>query len=192
MTSLLQELQREASDPEVRVEDLLRNAVEVATTLGSEGFRLWAAKELQGYAGETTTPDYRRVSGVLRARHPQRGWVRVILPDEELQKRLESKVAREPISELEDLYNDPANDDPLEMESGPTGEHRSLEDLSSLAPMPYDWLMRTFGDTREYQPGTIPTVVISRPAIKGILEAVRSEVLRWSRALEEQGISAKD
>ena len=33
--------------------------------------------------------------------------------------------------------------------------------------MPYDWLMRTFGDTREYQPGTIPTVVISRPTIKG-------------------------
>lgn len=192
MTSLLQELQREAADPDVRVDDLLRNAVEVATTLGSEDFRVWATKELQGYAGETTTPHYRRVSGVLKARHPQRGWVRVILPDEELQKRLESKVAREPISELEDLFHDPANDDPLEMESGPTGEHRSLEDLSSLAPMPYDWLMRTFGDTREYQPGTVPTVVISRPTIQGVLDAVRGEVLRWSRALEEQGVSAKD
>lgn len=192
MTSLLQELQREAADPDVRVDDLLRNAVEVATTLGIEDFRVWATKELQGYAGETTTPHYRRVSGVLKARHPQRGWVRVILPDEELQKRLESKVAREPISELEDLFHDPANDDPLEMESGPTGEHRSLEDLSSLAPMPYDWLMRTFGDTREYQPGTVPTVVISRPTIQGVLDAVRGEVLRWSRALEEQGVSAKD
>ena len=56
MTFLLQELQREAADPDVRVDDLLRNAVEVATTLGIEDFRVWATKELQGYAGETTPP----------------------------------------------------------------------------------------------------------------------------------------
>jgi hypothetical protein len=52
--------------------------------------------------------------------------------------------------------------------------------------VPYSWVLRIFGDTREYQPGTIPTLMIGRPTIKGILDAVRNEVLRWSLALESQ------
>jgi hypothetical protein len=56
MTSPVLELQHEAMDSSVRVDDLLRKAVAVATTLGSDDFRVWAAKELQGYAGDTTTP----------------------------------------------------------------------------------------------------------------------------------------
>jgi AbiTii len=70
MTNLVLELQREAADPQVRVDDLLRRAIEVATTLGIDDFRVWASKELQGYVGDTTTPAYRRVTGVLRAFHP--------------------------------------------------------------------------------------------------------------------------
>ena len=46
MTSLFLELQHEARDPSVRVDDLLRKAVVVATTLGTDDFRVWAEKEL--------------------------------------------------------------------------------------------------------------------------------------------------
>ena len=186
MTSLVLELQHEAMDPSVRVDDLLRKAVVVATTLGIDDFRVWAAKELQGYAGDTTTPAYRRVTGVLRAYHPSRGWIPVMLPDKDLQKRLESRAAGQPISELEDLYHDPHRGDMLQVLSGPDDEKLTLEDLMELVP--YDWVLRIFGDTREFQPGTIPTLMISRPTIKAILDAVRNEVLRWSLALESQGI----
>jgi hypothetical protein len=181
MTSLALELQHEAMDSSVRVDDLLRKAVVVATTLGSDDFRVWAAKELQGYAGDTTTPAYRRVTGVLRAYHPARGWIPVVLPDKDLQKKLESRAARRPISELEELYHDPHRD-MLQVLPGPDDEKLTLEDLMELVP--YDWVLRIFGDTREFQPGTIPTLMIGRPTIKGILDAVRNEVLRWSLALE--------
>ena len=189
MTSLVLELQREAADPGVRVDDLLRKAVVVATTLGLDVFRVWAEQELQGYAGDTTTPVYRQVTGVVRAFHPSRGWIPVVVPDKDLQKRLESRAAGEPIGELEDLYHDPHRGDMLLLGEGPGAEKLSLEDLMELVP--YGWVLRIFGDTREYQPGTIPTLMISRPTIKGILDAVRSEVLRWSHALDGQGIPGK-
>jgi hypothetical protein len=182
MTSLVLELQHEAMDPKVRVDDLLRKAVVVATTLGIDDFRVWAAKELEGYAGDTTTPGYRKVTGVLRAFHPKRGWIPVILPDKDLQTRLESRAAAEPISELEELYDDPHRGDMLPVRPGPDDEKLTLEDLMELVP--YHWVLRIFGDTREFQPGTIPTLMISRPTIKGILDAVRNEVLQWSLALE--------
>ena len=182
MTSPVLELQHEAMDSSVRVDDLLRKAVVVATTLGSDDFRVWAAKELQGYAGDTTTPAYRRVTGVLRAYHPSHGWIPVIVPDKDLQKRLESGAARRPIGELEDRYHDPHRGEMLQVLPGPDDENLTLEDLMELVP--YDWVLRIFGDTREFQPGTTPTLMIGRPTIKGILDAVRNEVLRWSLALE--------
>jgi hypothetical protein len=149
MTSLVLELQHEAMDPNVRVDDLLRKAVVVATTLGIDDFRAWAAKELQGYAGDPTTPAYRQVTGVLRAFHPQRGWVPVILPDKDLQRRLASRVAGEPIGELEDLYHDPHKVDMVQMGPASDAEKLTLEDLMELVP--YEWVLRIFGDTREYQ-----------------------------------------
>ena len=186
MTSLVLELRHEATDPSVRVDKLLRKAVTVATTLGSDDFRVWAAKELEGYAGDTTIPSYRRVTGLVRAFHPDRGWIPVVVPDKDLQKRLETKAAGEPIGELEDLYHDPQRGDMLLVGPGTDAENLTLEDLMELVP--YSWVLRIFGDTREYQPGTIPTLMISRPTIKGILDAVRNEVLRWSLALEGQGV----
>ena len=182
MTSPVLELQHEAMDSSIRVDDLLRKAVVVATTLGSDDFRAWAAKELQGYAGDTTTPAYRRVTGVLRAYHPSHGWIPVIVPDKDLQQRLESGAARRPIGELEDRYHDPHRGEMLQVLPGPDDENLTLEDLMELVP--YDWVLRIFGDTREFQPGTIPTLMIGRPTIKGVLDAVRNEVLRWSLALE--------
>jgi len=158
----------------------------VATTLGIDDFRAWAAQELQGYAGDTTTPAYRQVTGVLRAYHPSRGWIRVVFPDKDLQQKLEARVAGEPIHELEDLYHDPYKGDMIQIEPGPDDEKLTLEDLMEVVP--FDWVLRIFGDTREFQPGTIPTLMISRPTIKGILDAVRNEVLRRSLALETQGI----
>jgi hypothetical protein len=181
MTSPVLDLQHEAQDPSVRVDDLLRKAVKVATTLGSDEFRVWAEHELHGYAGDTTIPAYRQVTGVVRAFHPTRGWVPVVVPDRDLQKRLESRAAGEPVGELEDIYHDP-HGEMLLLAQGPDAQNLTLEDLMELVP--YSWVLRIFGDTREYQPGTIPTLMISRPTIKGILDTVRGEVLRWSLAVE--------
>jgi len=188
MTSSVLELQHEAMDPGVRVDDLVRKAVEVATELGIDDFRVWATHELQGYPGHTTPPAYRQVTGVLRAYHPTRGWIPITLPDKDLQKKLESRAAGESISEIENLYHDPHKLDMVEL--GPAEESLTLDDLMQMVP--YSWVLRIFGDTREYQPGTVPTLLVSKPTIKAILDSVRNEVIRWSRALESRPVPGKD
>ncbi len=157
-------------DPEVRVSDLLRRAVVVAAKLGIDEFQEWASRELTGYVGDKPVPSYRRVSGALRAHNPYHGWIPVIIENTELQRKLESRDAGQSISELEDLYNSPGKADTLQM------------------PLPHDWIMRIFANSREFQLGMMPTLLIGRSTIRGILDAVRNEVLRWSLQLERQGI----
>ena len=170
MTSLVLELQRDAMDPEVRVSDLLRRAMVVAAKLGIGEFHEWARGELAGYAGDKPVPSYRRVTGALRAHNPYHGWRPVIIKNTELQRKLESRDAYQSISELEDLYNSPGGADTFQM------------------PLPHDLIMRKFANSQEFQLGMVPTLLIGRSAIRGILDAVRNEVLRWSLELERQGI----
>jgi hypothetical protein len=75
------------------------------------------------------------------------------------------------------------------VELGPDDQSLTLEDLMQMVP--YSWVLRIFGDTREYQPGTVPTLMVAKPTIKRILDSVRNEVLRWSRALEGREVPAK-
>ena len=59
MTSLVEELQRDALDSSVSVLDLLRKALVVATKLNIDEFKEWIELELKGYSGQETVPDYR-------------------------------------------------------------------------------------------------------------------------------------
>lgn len=170
MTSLVLELQRDAMDPEVRVTDLLRRAVVVAVKLGIQEFQEWASGELTGYVGDRPIPPYRRVSGTLSAHNPYHGWIPVIIGNTDLQRKLESRDAGQSISELEDLYSSPGGADTLQM------------------PLPHEWIMKLFANSREFQLGMVPTLLIGRSTIRGILDSVRNEVLRWSLELEKQSI----
>jgi hypothetical protein len=50
MTSLVEELQRDALDSSVSVLDLLRKALVVATKLNIDEFKEWIELELKGYS----------------------------------------------------------------------------------------------------------------------------------------------
>ncbi len=168
--SLVLELQHEAMNPNVRVADLLRKSLVVAAKLGIGDFSAWAQQELAGYLHTEQTPTYRRVRGELRAHNPYHGWIPVILHDEELREKLESRDAGQAIGELEDLYHSPGKSNTLQM------------------PLPQDWLLQLFGQTREFRLGMIPTLLLGKSTIRGILDAVRNEVLRWSLELERRGV----
>jgi len=157
-------------DPSVRVADLLRKAVVVATKLKIDAFRIWAAKELGGY-GEEDVPPYRYLQGQLKAHNPYHGWTPVIIEDSELAEKLSHRGAGQSIGELEDLYT------------------RGPEAGSTLqVPLPHKWLLQVFGNTEAFRLGMIPTLLIDRTAIYGVLDTVRNEVLQWSLQLEREGI----
>lgn len=168
MNSLVLDLQREAMNPQTRVTDLLRKAIVVASKLGIEDFNKWAENELRGYDKESP-PSYRKVRGELKAHNPYRGLIPVILEDSKLMEKLRNRDIGQSISGLEDLY------------------HRESEGVLQV-PLPHDVMMKIFGRSEEFQLGIIPTLIVGREQIFGILEAVRDEVLNWSLELERQGI----
>jgi len=67
-TSLIDELQLDASDGSVSVSDLLRKALVVAAKLGVSDIPEWINKELSGYHDGDTLPSYRIVHGAIKAK----------------------------------------------------------------------------------------------------------------------------
>ena len=61
--SLVDELQTDAVNRTVRVSDLLRKALLVASKLDIPGVPEWINKELSGYEPHDTIPAYREVRG---------------------------------------------------------------------------------------------------------------------------------
>jgi hypothetical protein len=168
MDSLVLELQRDAMDRTVRVSDLLRKAFVVATKLQQNELRDWAQRELKGYMDGTPCPLYRRVEGELRAHNPFRGMIPVVVDDADLAGALTKRHAGQSIAEIEALVD---------------------RDFGSLQmPMPAEWLTKIFGRSQEFRLGLIPTLIVDKTALTGILEAVRNLVLDWSLRLEQEGV----
>jgi hypothetical protein len=67
MPSLIRELQRAALDRNIRVSDLLRQALVVAHRLGAQEVEQWVLIELNGYDDPQAIPTYRVVEWVLRS-----------------------------------------------------------------------------------------------------------------------------
>jgi hypothetical protein len=72
MASLVLELQTDAINENVKVSQLLRKALLVATKLNVLELKKWCENELRGYESSEVS-NYRRVRGQLRAMNPLRG-----------------------------------------------------------------------------------------------------------------------
>jgi hypothetical protein len=166
--SLVIDLQRDAMNPDVRVSNLLRKAVVVAAKLGQHELRDWAQRELQGYMDGTPCPPYRRVQGQLRAHNPFRGWIPVVFEDADMARALSQRHSGQSVGEIEDLL------------SRQTGFLQ--------IPLSPDHLQSVFGRTEEYRLGLVPTLIVDKTSLTGILEAVRNLVLDWSLRLEQEGV----
>jgi len=170
MKSLVLELQAAAMDGATKVDGLVRKALVVATKLKLNDFREWCERELHGYAS-AGVPDYRRVKGQLKARNPYHGWVPVVIEDSGLMDALSSREVGQSVAELEHLASrDGGNGGTLQI------------------PLPHHVLLQVFGRTTEFRLGLVPTLLISRTEVHGILDAVRNRILEWSLKLETEGV----
>jgi len=170
MASMVLDLQAAALDPNRRVSDLLRTVLLVATKLDIGEFRDWANRELRGYGNSDTVPPYRHVRGQLRAHNPYHGWVPVMLEDTAMHEKLSVRPIGQAVSELEDLYYSDRKDGTLQV------------------PLQHDWLRKVFGHTEAFALGMVPTLLVDRSTIVGIIDAIRNVVLSWTLYLERNGI----
>jgi len=85
MSSIVIELQQDAIDKKGSVTDLLRKSFIVAKKLRIADFEEWVTHELNGYEDSKDIPDYRQITGSVKAWNPYHGWQPVFFPNSKLQ-----------------------------------------------------------------------------------------------------------
>jgi hypothetical protein len=166
MASLIHELQKEAMDSKTSVSDLLRKALVVASKLDLKELDKWIQKELHGY-GDEMPPEYRIVNAELKVFSPYQGYIPVVSSIPSFRDKFSKRPLGLPIGELEDLISD-------------RGDDRGV--YFNFTPELNATLMKVL------ETDFIPSSIIERSAIFGILEKVRNTVLEWSLKLEKEGI----
>ncbi len=166
--SLVLELQRAAMERDQHVSDVLRKANVVAAKLKLTDFQGWCKSELHGYVG-SDIPAYRVVKGALKAFNPYNGWIPVVMEDSASQDALSNRAIAQPIGELEDIA-------------------ANKKDGRLQVPLPHDILLSVFGESESFQLGMVPTLLVGKSQVVGILDSVRNQILDWSLTLEQSGI----
>ena len=171
MKSLVLQLQNESLDSSVPILDLLRKALVIATKLNITEFQNWINLELNSYENVNEVPKYRKVPGELQAWNPYRGWIPVIIPDEKISEIVSQRNVGQPISEIENLLNNPENNSILAI---PLPEKFKLN------------LMQAAGTDM------VPSFIVNSSSLYRIIDSVRNTVLNWSLKLEKDGIIGLD
>ncbi|AOT10346.1 hypothetical protein [Pseudoalteromonas luteoviolacea] len=171
MAGLVLELQRDALDNEASIANLLRKAMVVSKKLGIEDIELWLERELHGYykAEVVEIPDYRKVTGQIKALDEYHVWQPVHIENKDLAEQLCCRLMSEPISELSELVR---NDSTYAVEQK-FPPNLKIKIMSMM----------------NYQ--TEPVFQFSSVQIHRMLDTVKTHVLSWALELEEQGITGE-
>lgn len=165
MAGLIAELQRDALNSTIPLNDLLRKALVVARKLGIEQFERWISRELNGYKTQDEMPEFRQVGGVLKAWNPYCGWIPLTIANTDFEKEVRTRKVKQSVSELQSVLEHRDKNGYVLLQFGP--------DLEKL-------LM----DEDRFK----PALHVGANSIEAILNCVRNTVLEWVLKLEEEGI----
>ena len=168
MSSIVLELQQEVIKPNCDILTALRKAHLIASKLKLTEFDVWIQNELNGYETvQDEIPEYRRISGQLKAWNPYHGWVPVILQDAKLEKILCCRKMDDSIGDILELYN--SGDGTITM----SFNANVTKQLNEWTTAPFE---------TEY------SLHISKHYMKSILDKVANCLMEWTLKLEEKGI----
>lgn len=165
MKSAVIDLQRNALDHQYPLSNLLREAYVIATKLNISEFKSWVQCELNGYKGDVAVPEYRETRGELKSHNQFHGWVKAILPDQELEDLITKTHTSQSISEISMLVE--------------SGQHQVVQNFNAGQLANIQQLFRSHTDMKLFIPMT---------SMHHILESVRNTIIDWSLRLESEGI----
>ena len=167
MSSIVLELQQEILSPSSDIMTLLRKAHIIAKKLQLSEFDKWILSELNGYSDDDSIPDYRSITGSIKAWNPYNGWIPVLLDNNEFESTLCNKKLIEPISKIIEL----------EKKSEATFQiyynAETNNTLNSQCNLPIQ---------------TRYALIASAHQLHAIIEQVKNTVLEWTIRLENEGI----
>lgn len=172
MASLVEELQKDALNHDIKITELLQKSLVVATKLKLDDLATWVRQELDGY-GEDEVPKYRELHGAVQVFNPYRGYQPLEFQNVDHAKRFSKMHFNTPIGELEhDLINaQKSGSDAFQVSFSPTVEKMLMDAISYRLQ---------------------PSLHINASQFQGVLDAVRKIILEWSLKLEEDGITGEE
>ena len=136
----------------------------IAKKLNVAQFAEWIESELYGYKSNSGLPGYRILPASVEALNPYHGWQPVLFQDAKEAATFSESHVLQSISQVEDL-------------SRANGSiHHPFEPESTA------YLMRGMNVSLP------PTRRIAAASMKGVVDAVRTEILQWCLKLENDGI----
>lgn len=165
---IVTDLQKDLINQSKPTSEILPKAYLIAKKLQLEDFSSWLKLEMDGYRNieEQNIPDYRSISGQIKAKNPFNGWIPVCIDDKKLEKKLSERKCSQSIKELEKLLEE--NKD-KNLYTALSGEFSKLLDY----PLPCG-------------------VFYGRSQFVAILNLVRNKILDWTLDLESKGIKGKN
>lgn len=167
MPTLVEKLQLDAMDPNVRVTDLLRRVKFTAVQLGLGKVEDWVEQELNGYDG-ATTPEYRTVFGRPMSHHPYRGWEDIGGAPAWMSKRQNPQA----IASLESMVASATSDTRMHI------------------PLPEE--ITTKLNEHHGTKGWNCDLVVAPSELARIIDKVRNLVLDWALNLQKAGIMGSE
>jgi hypothetical protein len=169
MPSLVDELQRDALNANVKVSDLLRKAKTIAVKLDLPELEKWVENELNGYQSGADVPDYRVIIGQVQGFNPYHGWRPVQFNDTVTEQKFAKRHITSQVAELESLVAK-SSDGQLQVPLSAEAQHL----LRSVTGFDFEF-----------------TTAMSASEVVGILDAVRNALLNWSLKLEKLGVKGE-
>jgi chorismate mutase len=166
MPGLVEEIQRDALNPEVAVSTLLRKVKAAAVKLGLTPVIGWVENELNSYDIKDI-PKYRKLRGQPKALNPYHGWIPIIMRTDKENDILAKVDVRQSIASLEDLVS---------------------KSTGGFVHFPYPAsVIRQLNEHMDVEFGSMSNH-LSTTQIHGIIDAVRNAALDWALELEKAGI----
>lgn len=172
MSNSIDELEKDALNPNVGVAVLLRKALVLAKRVGDTDFEGWVSRELKGYEDEDTLPRYRIITGRIVAQNPVRGWIPVMTDtlDAKVAQNMSTFHFRKPISDIEAYAN------------GTPGTRVTSTVIIYYNQKSQADLMRLMDDK------LIPAVEFNCSQFSRVLDIVRTTILEWVVNLSKKQI----
>lgn len=168
MSSLVLDLQQEVLKPDCDILNALRKAHIIAIKLKLTEFDNWVQSELNGYeTNQDLIPDYRKISGQLKAWNPYHGWIPVIMQDSRLEEALCHRKMEDSIGDIIELYSKSKGNIILTFSADVAAK------LDSWSNAPFN---------------TNYSLHVSNHQLKSIVDKVINCLMEWTLKLEENGI----
>jgi AbiTii len=169
MSSLVLELQRDCLNPDTQLAGVLRKALVIASKLNVPELAAWLENELAGYSDRGAVPPYRVARSEVAARDHWGNWVPVIFETNEVLETIARVRFYDSVAEIQALAQRAnSHDGRLTIAFTP-------EQMRILSTNSENGLM-------------MHTRFVRAEDLNGVLDVVRTEILKWTLKLERDGI----